>query len=75
MTFIDLVPKRTYFIPTHMAVTIEGIVKLFLYNIWKLYSLLAHIILDRRLQFIVYFIKELYCMLDIKIASFMIWHL
>ena len=39
MTVIDSVSKRTYFISTNITVTIEGAVRLFLYNTWKLYGL------------------------------------
>ena len=39
MTVIYSVSKRTYFISTDITVTIEGAVRLFLYNVWKLYGL------------------------------------
>ena len=65
---IDLVSRRTYFIFTYIIVTVESTIRLFLHNIWKLHSLSTCIISDRRLQFVVYFAKELYCILDIKVA-------
>jgi len=36
---VNLVSKRTYFIPIHIIVTIKDTIKVFLYNVWKLHSL------------------------------------
>lgn len=41
---IDSVFKRAHFISTHTTVTVKGDVRLFLYNTWKLHSLLIHMI-------------------------------
>jgi len=49
MTVIDLVFKRTHFIFIHMTIIVEGNVRLFLHNIWKLHSLLMCVISDKRL--------------------------
>jgi len=67
ITVVDLMSKRTYFILTHMTVTVESTTRLFLYNIRKLHGFLTYIVSERKLQFIVYFTKELYYMLDIEI--------
>ena len=49
MIVIDLVYKRTYFVLTYIIVTTKNTVRLFLHNVWKLYSLSTYIILDRSL--------------------------
>ena len=55
-------------------VTVEGAARLFLYNIWKLYGLPQHIILDHRPQFVVLFTRELYWLLGVQLASSTAWH-
>ena len=74
MTVVDSVSKRAHFIPTHTTVTVEGAARLFLYQIWKLHSLLKCIISDHRPQFIARFTKELYRLLGIKLVSSTAWH-
>jgi len=46
MTVVDSVSKWAHFIPMHMTVTVEGVARPFLYQVWKLYSLPKCIILD-----------------------------
>jgi len=46
MTVVDLVSKRTYFIPTHTTVTVEEAARLFLHQVWKLHGLLKCIVSD-----------------------------
>jgi len=65
MTVVDAVSKRVHFIPTHTMVTAEGAARLFFYYIWKLHSLLKHVVSDRGPQFIALFTKELYRLLGI----------
>jgi len=48
ITVVDLVSKRTHFIPMHITVIAEGVARLFLYQVWKLHGLLKYVILDRR---------------------------
>ena len=60
MTVVDSVSKRAYFIPTHMTVTVEGVARLFLHQVWKLHSLLKCIVSDRGPQFVTCFTRELY---------------
>ena len=74
MTVVDSVSKRAHFIPTHTTVTAEGAARLFLYQIWKLHSLLKCIISDHGPQFIARFTKELYRLLGIKLVSSTAWH-
>jgi len=45
-TIVDSVSKRAHFVSTHTTVTIEDTARLFLYQIWKLYNLSNHIVLD-----------------------------
>jgi len=74
ITVVDSVLKRAHFILTHTIVTAEEAARLFLYQVWKLHSLLKYIILDCRPQFIACFTKELYCLLRIKLTSSIAWH-
>jgi len=74
MTVVDSVSKRVHFIPMHMTVTVEGVARLFLHQVWKLHSLPKCVISDRGPQFIACFTKELYCLLGIKLASSTAWH-
>ena len=74
MTVMDSVSKRAYFIPTHMTVTVEGVARLFLHQVWKLHSLLKCIVSDRGPQFVTCFTRELYRLLGIKLASSTAWH-
>jgi len=39
--------KIAYFVPTTEKTSVEGVMRLFQDNIWKLYSLLESIIMDR----------------------------
>ena len=49
MTMVDSISKRAHFIPTHMTITAESTVRLFLYYIWKPHSLPNYVVLDRDL--------------------------
>jgi len=46
MTVVDSVSKRVHFVPMHTTVTVEGAARLFLHHIWKLHSLLKHVVSD-----------------------------
>ena len=46
---VDSVSKRAHFILTYTTATVKGIIRLFLYNTWKLYDLSTHVVLDREL--------------------------
>jgi len=74
MIVVDSVSKRAHFILTHMTVTVEGAARLFLYQVWKLHSLLKCVISDRGPQFVACFTRELYCLLGIRLASSTAWH-
>ena len=49
MIVADLVFKRIHFILTYTTVIMKDATRLFLYHIWKLYSLLIHIVFNRDL--------------------------
>jgi len=71
MTVVDSVLKQAHFILMHTIVTAEGAARLFLYQVWKLHSLLKCIISDHGSQFVACFTQELYRLLGIKLASSM----
>jgi len=74
MTVVDSVSKQAHFIPTHTTVTAEGVARLFLYQVWKFHGLLKCVVSDHRPQFIARFTRELYHLLEIKLASSIAWH-
>ena len=63
MTVIGLVSKTAHFILIHIMVSIEEVARLFLHNMQKLHSISMYIISDYRSQFVVFLMKELYCLL------------
>jgi len=63
MTIIGLVSKTTHFILIHIILSIEEVARIFLHNVYKLYSISMYVISDYRSQFVVFLIKELYCLL------------
>jgi len=74
MTVVDSISKRVHFVPTHTTVTAEGTARLFLHHIWKLHSLLKHVVSNRGPQFVASFTKELYRLLGIQLSSSTAWH-
>ena len=70
----DSVSKQAHFILTHTTVTVEGVARLFLHQVWKLHGLPKCVISDRGPQFIACFTRELYHLLEIKLASSTAWH-
>jgi len=74
MTVIDSVSKRVYFVLMHTTVTAEGVARLFLHYVWKLYGLPKRVVSDRRPQFIASFTKKLYRLLGIRLLSSTAWH-
>ena len=61
-----------------MAITeetlIEGLVRLFRYNVWKLHGLLESVVLDRELQFVAELTKDLNRMLGIEMKLLTLFH-
>ena len=62
----DRFSKILYFITTIEKVIVEGLVKLYKDNIWKLYSLPESVILNRGPQFVVGLMKKLNEILEIE---------
>jgi len=48
MPVVDSVLKRAHFILTHTMVTVEGAARLFLHQVWKLYSVTLDSHLDNK---------------------------
>jgi len=71
---MDSISKRVHFVPIHTMVTAKGAARLFLYYVWKLYSLLKRVVSDRGPQFVASFTKELYRLLGIQLSSSIAWH-
>ena len=67
--------KIAHFVPTMEKTLIERVVRLFQNNIWKLYSLLESIIIDRRVQFVAEMIKELNNILGIDTKLSIVYYL
>ena len=74
MTVVDSVSKQAHFIPTHTTVTVEGVARLFLHQVWKLHGLLKYVVSDHGPQFIAHFTRELYRLLGIKLVSSTAWY-
>ena len=69
MTVVDLVSKRAHFIPMHTTVTVKGAAQLFLHQVWKLHGLPKCVVSNHGPQFVACFTRELYQLLEIKLAS------
>ena len=63
-----------HFVATIEETSVEGLVRLFRNNIWKLHKLLESIVSDRDLQFVAEIIKELNAMLRIKTKLLIAFH-
>ena len=58
--------KMTHFVATTEGTLVEGLVRLFRDNVWKLHGLLESIVLDRGLQFVAEMTRKLNSMLGIE---------
>ena len=67
--------KMTYFVAIIEGILIEGLVRLFRDNVWKLHRLLESIVSDRRLQFAVEITRKLNSMLSIETRLLISYHL
>jgi hypothetical protein len=74
MVVVDLVSKRSHFIPTHTTITALGPAQLYLQNMWKLHGLPQLMLLDRGPQFVAEFMHKLYCLLGITISLSTAYH-
>ena len=66
LVIFDRLSKMTHFVATIKETLVEGLVKLFRDNMWKLHRLPESIVSDRGLQFAVEMMKELNKMLGIE---------
>ena len=62
----DRLSKMTHFVATTEETSVEGLVRLFRDNVWKLHGLPESIVLDRGLQFVAKIIKKLNRILGIE---------
>src|SRR5262249_35240041 len=74
MVAVDTLGKRAHFVPTHTTVTAAGSARLYLHNIWKLHGLPESMISNRGPQFVAEFMRELYRLLGIRMASSTAYH-
>jgi len=70
----DRFSKVSHFVVTTEKTTVEGLVRLFRDNVWKLHGLPESVILDRGLQFAAGLTKELNKMLGIKTKLSTVYH-
>jgi len=66
LVVVDRLTKMVHFILTTERMSVEGLVRLFRNNVWKLHGLPESIISDRGPHFVVGLIKELNRMLGIE---------
>jgi transposase InsO family protein len=74
MCVVDSLTKRAHFIPTHTTINAEGTALLFLKEVWKHHGTPRAVISDRGPQFIAAFMRELYKLLGIKLATSTAYH-
>jgi len=66
--------KMTYFVVTTEGMSVEGLVRLFRDNMWKLHGLPEIVVSDRGPQFMAELIKELNRMLGIEMRLSIAFH-
>ena len=71
----DRFSKMSYFVAMTEKTMVEGLVRLFRDNVWKLYGLLESVILDRGPQFAAGLTKKLNKMLGIETKLSMAYYL
>jgi len=71
----DRITKMAHFVPTMKKTLMEGVVRLFQDNVWKLHSLPESIIIDRGVQFAVGMMKELNQILGIDTRLSTVYYL
>jgi len=71
---VDSVSKHAHFMETVTTVTAAGAMNLYLRHVWKHHGLPRKVISDRGPQFIAAFMKELYRLLGIELASSTAYH-
>lgn len=74
MVVVDSVSKTSHFVSTNTTITALGLARLYMRNIWKLHGLSDVVLLDRGPQFVADFTRELYRLLEIKLATSTAYH-
>jgi transposase InsO family protein len=74
MCVVNSLTKRAHFIPTHTTINAEGTALLFLKDIWKHHGTPQVVVSDRGPQFVAAFTRELYKLLNIKLAMSTAYH-
>src|ERR687887_818215 len=74
MVVVDLLSKRSHFIPMNTTISAVGPARLFRDHVWKLHGLPRRIISDRGTQFTAEFTQELYRLLGIEPAMTTAYH-
>ena len=74
MVVVDSVTKRAHFISTLTTITAAGTARLFLQHVWRHHGLPRRVVSDRGPQFVAEFTRELYRLLDIKLAATTAFH-
>jgi len=70
----DRLSKMTHFVTTIEETSVEGLVRLFRDNVWKLHGLLESVVSDRGPQFAAELTKELNKMLGIETRLLTVFH-
>ena len=70
----DRLSKMIYFMATTEKMLVEGLVKLFRDNVWKLHGLPESVVLNRGPQFAVELTRELNRMLEIETRLFIAFY-
>ena len=74
LVVVDQLAKMVHFILTMKKTLVEGLVRLFRDNVWKLHGLPESIISDRRFQFVAGLMRELNQMLEIESKLSTVFH-
>ena len=74
MVVVNSITKHSHFINTVTTISAISSTRLYVKHIWKHHGLPREMLLDQGLQFIAEFMKELYCLLRIKLAATMAYH-
>jgi hypothetical protein len=69
MVVVDSVTKCSYFVDTVTTISSVGSARLYVKHIWKHHGLPRKMLSDWGPQFVAEFMKELYCLLRIKLAA------
>jgi len=70
----DRLSKIAHFVATTEGTSVEGLVRLFRDNVWKLHELSESVMSDRRPQFVAELTKELNKMLGIRMKLSTMFH-